>query len=180
MIGTKNGGRVFGFRGAVVVVCVLLIGVLVGSAVLVGCMDNTAPTLSKEEIVAKMSELGKADLGHRYVANHVQEFGIGGFDAGKLRNVEYYFTSLYVRDLPSVSEMAYTTAEFFMNYFYDRIDLNNREAVTNAIISCYVESTGDKYAIYRTPEVSASFTVMPLRFTIPMSGMLIVPSGEMV
>lgn len=152
MFNQKRGIAAFGVRGIVVIACVLLIGVLIGSAVLVACMDSTGSLLSREEITARMEELGQDDRGHAYVANHIMEYGIGGFDAGKFRNVEFYFGSKYVGDLPSVPEMAYTTAELFMTYYYDRLDHGNKDAVTTALVKCYVEATGDRYAVYRTPE----------------------------
>ncbi len=146
-------------RLIVVIACIAMIVVLGVAAVIIAITSDTGDMASREEIESSMADLGDGDLGHRYVANHLLEYGFGGFDAGKLRNVEYYFTTNYPGELDSVPKLAYKTAELFMQYYYDRLDMSDRDAVTTAIVHCFVEATGDRYAVYRTPEELEDFTV---------------------
>ncbi|MBR7116107.1 MAG: S41 family peptidase [Clostridia bacterium] len=172
-------------RNIVIIACLLLILVLVAAAVVVAIVSNTGEMGARDDIIAAIEEYGTDDLGHRYVANHLLEYGIGGFDAGKFRNVEYYFDTKYVKELPSVPEMAKKTAELFMEYYYDRLaemgEAADRETVTTALITCFVEATGDRYAVYRTPEELSDFSddmsgtfvgigVSILQTTDPISG----------
>lgn len=154
----KVSGAVWGARAIVLTAAVILILVLVAAAIVVAINGDTGEMSSREDITLKMEELGESDLGHRYVANHLEEFGIGGYDAGKLRNVEYYFKSLGVAELGDIPSMAYKTAELFMEYYYNRVDHSDREKVTTSIIHCFVEQTGDVYAVYRTAEELEDFT----------------------
>lgn len=135
---------------------------LVAAAVVVAIVSDTGEMGARDEIIAAIEEHGTDDLGHRYVANHLLEYGIGGFDAGKFRNVEYYFDTKYVKELPSVPELAKKTAELFMEDYYDALteagEAIDRETVTTALITCYVEATGDRYAIYRTPAENDDFS----------------------
>ena len=55
--------------------------------------------------------------------------------------------------------MAYKTASLYVEYYYDNIDNGDKDAVTTALLRCYVESTGDRYAVYRTAEELEKFDV---------------------
>jgi carboxyl-terminal processing protease len=122
-------------------------------------LNRTGDMASRENIEARLDEIGEEDLGHRYVARHLREYGVGKFDAGKLRRIENYFRNEYPGKLPSVAEMAYKTASLYVEYYYDRIDNTDKDAVTTALLRCYVESTGDRYAVYRTAEELEEFDV---------------------
>ena len=147
----------FGTRNIIIIACSALLVLLIAAVVIVAVTNGTGKMAERGEIEAKLVELGSGDLGHKYVARHLTEFGIGGFDAGKLRRIEYCFNTEYAGQLPAIGEMAYKTAELYLEYYYDRVDTSDKDAVTTAILRCYVESTGDKYAVYRTAEELAAF-----------------------
>ena len=153
----SSKGGVFSTRNIVIIVCAVLIVFLAAVAVVVAVMGNTGDMLTREQIEARLEELGEEDLGHKYVAAHLTEFGIGGFDAGKFRRIEYYFSDYYAGELPSIAKMAYDTAELFMSYYYDRVDHSDKQAVTTAVLYCYAAATGDRYAVYRTAEELEDF-----------------------
>ena len=154
-----NSKGVISARLVVVIACIAFIVSLSVAAAVIAITSDTGDMDAREEIERAMAELGDDDLGHKYVANHLLEYGFGGYDSGKLRNVEYYFSTSYPGELKSVPVLAYETAELFMEYFYDRIDKTDRDAVTTAMVHCFVEATGDRYAVYRTPEELEDFTV---------------------
>ena len=154
---SNSMGVTFSTRNIIIVACIALIIFLAAAAVVVAVMGNTGDMGERESIEAKLDELGDTDLGHKNVAAHLSEFGIGGFDAGKLRRVEYYFTNEYPMDIPTIPAMAHKTASLYLEYYYDKIDASDKESVTTALLRCFVESTGDAYAIYRTAEELADF-----------------------
>ena len=47
-------------------------------------------------------------------------------------------------------ELAKAISLLFVEYFYDTIDLEDKEAVTDAVLKCMFASIGDPYAYYRT------------------------------
>ena len=157
MFGKNTGGSSLG-RVIILVLALVLVVALLAAAVVSAFMNDTGEMTTREDIEARLSELGTTDLGHTYVANHLLDFGIGGFDASRLRNVEFYFNTKYAGELPGIAEMAYETASLFMEYYFDRIDHGDRDTLTTSIIHCYVESTGDDYAVYRLPEEVEEFT----------------------
>ena len=156
---SKAGGSVFSTRNVIIIACVALLIFLGAVAVIVAVMSDTGSMGEREYIESKLAELGDGDLGHKNVAAHIVEYGIGGFDSGKMRRIEYYFNSEYPKELPTIGAMAYKTAELYMEYYFDRVDPEDKEAVTTALLRCFVESTGDAYAVYRTSEELADFDV---------------------
>ena len=110
---------------------------------------------SREEIEAGIASISeKDDLNYTYVANYLRHWGLPEFDVSKLRWVESVFITAYNYDkgLPKTSNHAVMTANAFLEEYYDTIDLKDEEAVTDAIITCYVNAVGDPYSIYRPAE----------------------------
>lgn len=149
----------FGARNLIIIACAALLVLLIAAAVAVAVVNGTGDMAERADIEAKLEELGAEDRGYKYVARHLGEYGVGGFDAGKLRRIEHYFNTEYPKPLPSVGEMAHKTARLYLDYFYDVVDNSDKEAVTTAILRCYVEATGDSYAVYRTAEELEAFDV---------------------
>ncbi len=109
---------------------------------------------SKEDITESIDKVTSDNsLSYQYVHLYLSDFGITHFDKSKFLWIELKFDDYFnlKGGLPSVSEHAKLTAKDFLENYYDTIDLNNRSAVTNALITCYVNAIGDKYSIYRTP-----------------------------
>ena len=158
IIGGSSGDGSRRGRIVILILALVLVVALIAAAVISAFMNNTGEMTTREDIEARLAELGASDLGHTYVANHLLEFGFGGFDASRLRNVEFYFNTKYAGELPSIPDMAYEAATLFMEHYFDRIDKSDRETLTTAIIHCYVEATGDDYAVYRLPEELEEFT----------------------
>ncbi len=114
--------------------------------------------LSKTEIKANVTatkllgEDGSNPKDYRFVASYLSDFGIGNFNGDKFTGAESCLDQYYYKDLPSPDTLAYRVADMFLTQLYDGIDLDDREAVTDALLHCYMRSIGDPYAYYRTPE----------------------------
>ncbi len=105
---------------------------------------------TKDEIGAAMS--AAVDTAKGSVAEYLDAWGVPSFSTNKLKIVESYYKGKYIKEIPNDLTLAKSTAELFLTYFYDELDLTDKTAVTDAVIACYVESIGDKYSFYRTAE----------------------------
>ncbi len=127
----------------------LIVSLLAVFTLLFSSCGPTDP-ISKEEIQANISN--ESNLERDYATAYLTSWGMPDFFNTKTQGIEIVYRDYYVKDLPSAYEMAKATAELFLEYFYDDIDKNDKDAVTDALIVCYVESVGDKYSVYRTKE----------------------------
>ena len=91
----------FGTRNILIISCAVLLLLLVVCLCVCLMLNRTGDMASRENIEARLDEIGEEDLGHRYVARHLREYGVGKFDAGKLRRIENYFRNEYPGKLPS-------------------------------------------------------------------------------
>ena len=109
------------------------------------------PTRTKEEIYDKISS-SEAKT-YNYVWNYYIDFGMPEFDKIKFRWAESAFQTYFnvKNGLPDNYNHAVKSATAFLENYYDKIDLTDKNAVTDALLACYVEATGDRYAYYRTP-----------------------------
>lgn len=146
-------------RLTVIAVSVVLIIAIALFAVL-----NFTPRLGSSEMQEKLTIIsnikaskalgddGTNPKGYRYAASYLSDFGIGNFNGDKFTGVENCIQSYYYQEPAPADTLAYLTAEMFLNQYYDKINLDDETAVTDALLACYMRSIGDKYAYYRTPE----------------------------
>jgi carboxyl-terminal processing protease len=119
-----------------------------------GTQGETEVT-EKEEILTAVKETLKNDTyGYGYVYPYLVKWGITGFDTQKFFNYEYIFDSKYnfADGLPAPLTHAADTVKYFIENYYDTIDLKDSEKLTDALLYSYVYTVGDKYAFYRTAE----------------------------
>ena len=110
------------------------------------CGEETLHT--KEEITLSMTS--EEDLDENYVSTYLDRWGVPNFGAMKMRGVEVVYRDHYVEDLPAAIDLAKSTTTLFLENFYDKINLEDEVAVTDALINCYISSLDDKYSTYRT------------------------------
>ncbi len=107
--------------------------------------------LTKDEIAENISS--SSDQEYSYVWNYLVDFGVPSFNKAKFTWAESIFNSSFNLEggLPKTYDHAKLTANAFLENYYDNIDINDKGAVTDALITCYVDAVGDRYSIYRTP-----------------------------
>ena len=89
---------------------------------------------------------------YEYVTDYLRSWGLPIFDKTKVKYFETCFTQLFnYSQMPTVYEHARLTAIDFLESYYDEINVKDKNAVTNAILDCYVKALGDPYSIYRPP-----------------------------
>ncbi len=100
-----------------------------------------------------------SDLNHEYVYDYLRDWGMPVFDKAKFKYIEECFIQLYNYEdgMPSTYQHALDTAELFLNNFYDDVDKDNKTAVTDALLDCYVSALDDPYAFYRPPVDTEDF-----------------------
>lgn len=122
----------------------------------------------KEEIITSLeSEESKPERSYSYVTDYLRHFGLPDFDAAKVKWAERVFFTYYNYDHGTdlsfdyengeVLPLAAAVTRYFLNEYYDVIELTDKEAVTTAVIDSYVKVSADPYAIYRVPEASDGF-----------------------
>ena len=120
-------------------------------SVLFSCTES--PELSKNEILENVDEIYQNDTkDYAYVYRYLTDYGITNFNLQKFLWVERVFQTYFNLEggLPSTSYHAKITATSYLEGYYDKIDKNDKSAVTEALISCYVNAVGDPYSIYRS------------------------------
>ena len=86
-----------------------------------------------------------------YASNYLKDYSIPDFDRAKFRTTERIFRDYSPLELPDAKTLAESTAALYFENFHEKIDTGDKEAVTNALLSCYVYATGDRYSVYRDP-----------------------------
>ena len=139
-------GRV---RIAIILLCLILIAGIIGYAIL---SDTNNEVLDKDQIQTNLENYGGEDLGYTYVSSYVKKYGIGNIDIYKLNYIETQLENDFYRELPSEYDLAQNICDLYLQYFYDKVDKTDQEAVTDAIVHCFLASLEDRYAYYRTAE----------------------------
>lgn len=118
--------------------------------------------LGGKEVSAKQEILNKIDTvldekDYSTVCDYLADFGIEGFDKTKFKTFESYFNVYCAMELPEIEAMAKETATLFCEHLYDETNKEDREELTDSLLYCYVASTGDDYAVYRTADEYENF-----------------------
>lgn len=84
-----------------------------------------------------------------YVTSYLDDLGVPDFIESKMKGIEVVYRDYYVEDLPESKKLAEDTASLYFEHFHEKIDTTDSEAVTDALIYCYIDIIGDDYSIYR-------------------------------
>ena len=136
-------------RVAVIICCLILIAGIVGCSYL---NDKNTSVLNKDEIIDKIETSDTENLDYSYLSAYIKKYGIGNINAYKINQAESSITSNFYKDLPEKDVLAKEIVSLFVEHFYDNIDLSSKDAVTDAVLQCFVAALGDRWAYYRTAE----------------------------
>lgn len=141
--GLKNFARVF---------------ILVSLVILLICLSACAPKEmpDKQTLESGLASISEGSYG--FACSYLLDMGFGNFDNNDFRMVEYKFSQYSIYELESPYTLACETARFFLDNFYDHIDLTDKDAMTESLIYSYVVATGDKYAEYMVPSRYEDYT----------------------
>ena len=142
------------FKGAVVIICLVLILGILGYAYL---SDRYTTVLDKDEILNKIETTDSID-NYSYLSSYIKAYGIGNVNAYKINEAESKISTYYYKELPDKQELAKTVVSLFIEHYYDTVDLNDKNAVTDAVLNCLVTALGDPYAYYRTAPQFQDYT----------------------
>lgn len=138
MINTKKSLRGIFF----VTTLIVIIAVCLSS-----CTAGSNTVLSKEELRENIGTEGRT---LSTVWQYYDAWEFPKFDKTKLKTIENAFAAYYYLDLPDIKEHAVASANYFLDTFYDKTNLSDSDAVTDALIKSYVYAIGDKYSRYMT------------------------------
>lgn len=85
------------------------------------------------------------------VVKLAEDKDIPAFDTTSFANVEICFNTYYYTSLPDNDVLATETKAAFVEFCSD-VDKNDKDAVTHALIDCYIYAIGDDYAFFRNPD----------------------------
>ncbi len=114
---------------------------------------------SKGEITENIEKSSSKRL-NDHVADYLRDWGLPLYDSLKFRYVENYYQRYYNYEggMPDTHAHAKATAELFLRNYFDKIDRDDKSAVTHALLDCYVDALGDPYSVYRAPEAADDYT----------------------
>ena len=135
---------------------VLALAITLTSLVSCGLLSYVAD--SKEEINQNLNSAVEIPS-YSYVSDYLRRWGMPSFDKIKFQYLEEYFIRYYNYEdgMPDTLTHAKSTAELFLNNYFDEIDTADKTAVTDALLTCYVASLGDPYSAYRPPVEAEDF-----------------------
>ena len=106
----------------------------------VGAEESTAPSENETEedigIVAALAEIGT----------------LPAYQMTKLSLMELYYDRYYIGEMPSDREAAANLVALYNVYYRNTIDTTDAKVVTDALMTCYQQAVGDKYAVYLNEE----------------------------
>lgn len=108
---------------------------------LAGCSGSAGGGLSNDVLITKNS----------VVIRLAQDKSIPEFDTKTFSNVELCFNAYYYTELEDNETLAAKTKSAF-NEFCADVDTSDVDAVTHALIDCYIYAIGDNYSFFRNPE----------------------------
>ena len=141
-----------------IILLVLVLSIILSS--LTSCSLFAKKPPSKEEISNNLST-SAYDSYNKYVVDYLKDWDLPDFNKIKFSYMEKQCvvpTFNYSSGLPDTYSHAKKTVELFLENYYDKIDLNNKTAVTDALLACYVKALGDPYSIYRPPVETDNYT----------------------
>ena len=125
----------------------LVISLLLLSSCNFSSGGNSDP-LSKEELYAAIDSPERISTSN--ASKYLLKWGFPEFDVTKLNELQWYVSVYFIEDIPDAYTMARSCGKYFLDNYYDLVDLTDKEAVTYAILNSYTNSIGDDYAVYRT------------------------------
>lgn len=108
----------------------------------------------KETIYSRVENTPSDSTDYTYVSDYLNGWGIRNVNWYKFQWAENAYQSYYAygEGLPTAIEHAKLVAVDFLENYYDVIDLNDKTAVTDALLTCYADAVDDPYSIYRSPD----------------------------
>lgn len=142
-------------RIAVVICCLFLILGILGCAYL---SDRNNSVLDKNEITSNVETLDDEDLNYSYLSSYVKKYGIGNVNAYKINEAETKLRNNFYKSIPDNDVLSRKVVSLFVENYYDTVDLNDKTAVTDAVLTCLIHSIEDPWAFYRTAKQYADYS----------------------
>ena len=136
-------------RIGVIICCfVLVLGIL-------GCSyvnEKNSSVLDKDNITNNVENAENESSDFTYLSAYIKEYGVGNINTYKINQAESFIKGHFYKELPDKSTLAKEIVKLFVEHYYDKIDLNDKNAVTDAVLDCFIDAIGDRWAFYRTEE----------------------------
>ena len=118
-------------RTVVVICCFILIVSIFGYAYF---NNGNNSVITKDEVLENVETLDIDDLKYNYVSSYIKKYGIGNINTYKFNAVEQQLEADFYMELPEEKELAKKICLLFVEHFYDKINLEDKEEVTDALL----------------------------------------------
>ena len=115
----------------------LLFLLVLTACILVSCFTGGSETVYSKDALTE-NIINETDLQGNSVADYIDRWNFPLFSSSRLSEVENVFEDHYYKEIPSAYDAASLTAARFIDKYYDKTNLNDKDAVTDALITCYV------------------------------------------
>ena len=136
-----------------IILCALVLALTVFALFGCGRFGGSSNPPDKTTLAENAASGGDYD----YVAKYLDEWDFPRFDKSKMTSVEDRVASTSVIAYPEKAEHARLTAEYFLESYYDSINIKDTDEVTDALLRSYLATSGDIYAKYRSAEEYAAY-----------------------
>ena len=136
-------------RVGVIICCLVLILGILGCSYL---NDKNSSVLDKDEITNKVENSENESSDFSYISAYIKQYGVGNINTYKINQAEANINSYFYKELPDRAVLAKEIVSLFVEHYYDKIDLNDKNAVTDAVLECFIAALDDRWAFYRTAE----------------------------
>ena len=109
-------------------------------------------------VTAVIASLSGKDNSAPTIADYLDGSGLPPYNEQLLELIESCFDACYYTDIEEPETLAAKTVSAYNEFCKSEIDEGDKDAVTLAIIDCYIYAIGDKYAFYRTEAESNDYT----------------------
>ena len=131
---------------------------IVGLVILIICLSACTPKQMPDKTTLESNVSSVSEGRYLYACSYLVDMGFSNFNNNDFRMVEQKFSRYTIYELDSPYILARETAEFFLDNYYDYIDLTDKKSVTESLIYSYIIATGDRYAEYMTPSRYNDYT----------------------
>ena len=156
-----------------ILLCALILALTVFALCSCGRYGGSANPPDK----ATLAERAQGGGSYEYVADYLDKWDFPRFDKSKITSVEDRVASTSVIAYPERGEHARLTAEYFLENYYDKTDIDDPNEVTDALLRAYFSTSGDPYARYRDVEEYAVYLEKSSGSSVGI-GITFVKSGD--
>lgn len=134
----------------IIVLSILAIAAIIAGAFILGSGNYEKNRLKRAVIYSTPTEAST-------VADCLVFWEFPAFNEELIEAIEVRYDYHFYKEIGEDVEVARTAANHFIDNFYDTLDREDKDSVTQAVAASYIAAVGDTYGYYRTAEQANEF-----------------------